>query len=985
MTRPNPDARRSPRRWFSPARLRRAAGTGCVAALVALPGCAGVGGGSRAEPDLTYLGDARPAEHIERGPRISYPAGVENDVRPLLGAGAPRTVADRARAEIWDLPLDAAVKLALEHSEILRTVAPRGNVTGTGFQTAALTNPDFAPSLFDPAISQTGVLFGNRGVEAALADFDANFTSSLLFDRSETLGNNPNFAGAGAPIGAAIGPGGGTGARTGVAAGGGAGGIGLGVGALTPGETITNTATYQSQLSKTLATGGNVAAFGNVNYLDSDPAFGLFPNNYTTNVGLRFTQPLLAGSGVEYTRIAGPRNPNFSAITGVNQGVTIARINEDVALLDFERNVRDLVKSVEDSYWNLYAAYRQYDIRLTARNSALRTWRDLSNRLEVENLGSDELAAAGGDGVRQVAFQQPGGVGGETTAVQLAQAESQYFSQKSLATQALNQIYAAEAELRRVMVLPVNDGRVIRPATEPVTAEFSPDWRASLTEALCHRPELRQQKFRVKSLELQLTAARSLLQPSLNFVSQAQVNGFGDDLIADEGDSGAFGTLADGDQTGWQLGLEFSAPIGFRQARLQVRNLEYRLTKARKVLAAQELDVSHQLADAFQQVALRHSTATSFFNQIGAARERVRLFEEQRQEGVVTTDLLLRAQTDLAAAEGSYFQEIVAYNQAQSLLQLSKGTLLPSHGVHLAEGMWTPQAYQQALRRAWERSHALPADFMEADPAPLAVPEDERACPVHLTNGLPPGANFVPRQVPTDYTPGPLPPPVPVPEPTPEEDAADRNGATRDGEPLSAPAPLPMNDAGAGDAAESDAEPNPEEERSPGDRKVPPSPPGDLDVEDILRGLDLNLPDDLLDPDAPLDDVDREARAPGEPLSAAEAVRRVRRERALGGWAPRAASTRVTPAAGVAPFVPPTPPVRPARTFTPPAPPAPAAPAPTAESGERKWRKIGKSRGLSIPVPRTPRFLAPNRVTPPAPAATEETPIPLGTWVTGEG
>ena len=650
----------------------------------------------------------------------------------------------------------------------------------------------------------------------------------------------------------------------------------------------------------------------------------------------------------------------------MNQGVTIARINEDISLLDFERNVRDLVKGVEDAYWNLYNAYRQYDTTLTARDQALEVWRTLKITDE-EGAGTPE---------------------------ELAQAESQYFSQRALATQSLNQIYASEAELRRVMVLPVNDGRVIRPATEPVTAEFTPDWRASLTEALCHRPELRQQKFRVKSLELQLTAARSLLQPSLNFVSQAQVNGFGDDLIADEDESSAFGTLADGDQTGWQLGLEFSAPIGFRQARLQVRNLEYRLTKARKVLAAQELDVSHQLADAFQQVALRHATSRYQFNQIGAAQNRVRILTDIDDAGAGEIDRLLRAQADLAAAEGSYFQEIVAYNQAQSLLQLSKGTLLPSHGVHLAEGMWTPRAYQQALRRAWERSHALPADYLDADPAPFAVPEDERACPVHLTNGLPPGAKFAPRQAPTDFTPGPLPPPVPVPEPSPEQDAADRDrdGEPRGGDPLSAPAPLPMNGGGAGDVAEPGPGEGsgPDEERSPGDRKAPPPAPDGLDVDDILRGLDLNLPDDLLDPDAPLDDADREARAPGEPLSAAEAVRRVRRARALGagGWARRTASTRITPAAAVAPSVPSVPPtaaVQPARTFTPPTPPASAAEeGERKETGERKWRKLGKRRGLSLPVPQTPRFLPPNRVAPPAPAAPEKSPIPLGTWVTGE-
>ena len=877
--------------------LRRFAGLGCGAAIAALPGCAALGVGDVAEPAVSYVGEADLVSYEERGPRISYAHGAENDVRPLLNAAPPRTVGQMAEADIWDLPLDAAVKLALEHSEILRTVAPRGNVVGTGFQTAALANPDFAPSLFDPAIAQTGVLFGGRSVEAALADFDASFTSSLRFNRSETLGNNAFFgAGAGGFGGGFGAPGAGGPGLPGTATGGAVGGgdASTPVGALVPGETATNTAAYQSQLAKTLATGGSVSAFSNVNYLNSDPAFGLFPSSYDTSVGLRFSQPLLAGSGVEYTRIAGPRNPGFSAITGVNQGVVIARINEDINLLDFERNVRDLVKSVEDAYWNLYDAYRQYDTRLTARNSALRTWRELEVARQV----------GGGD------------------VVQLAQAKSQYFSQRSLADQALNQIYAAEAELRRVMALPVNDGRVIRPATEPVTAEFTPDWRASLTEALCHRPELRQQKYRVKSLELQLTAAKSLTQPTLNFTSQYQVNGFGDDLIADSDESSAFGTLGDGNQTGWQLGLELSAPIGFRQARLQVRNLEYRLTKARAVLAAQELDVSHQLADAFQQVALRHATATGFFNQIGAARERVRLLEEQFDEGIVTTDLVLRAQADLATAEGSYFAEVVAYNQAQALLQLSKGTLLDTFGVELAEGKWTPRAYQQALRRAWERSHALPADYKRTDPAPFAVPEDERPCPA-----------FAPAPPANDYVPGPLPPPVPVPAPAPE-----RVPALAAPEP--APAPVPVDDEPAGPDAAPPADP----ERSPGDRVSPSDPvpglddldPLDLDVDDILEGLDLAPPDGETGGES------------GPTASAAEAVRHARRARLLNG--PRRAA--VIPASAERP--------------------APSETAPSRGDLGGGWKPLKR---------RAPAEPAESAVVPVA----AERPVTLGEWVGGEG
>ncbi|MFO1022100.1 MAG: hypothetical protein U0903_15620 [Planctomycetales bacterium] len=40
------------------------------------------------------------------------------------------------------------------------------------------------------------------------------------------------------------------------------------------------------------------------------------------------------------------------------------------------------------------------------------------------------------------------------------------------------------------------------------------------------------QKWNIKSLDLQLIAARSLTHPQVNFVSSYQVNGFGDKLLA---------------------------------------------------------------------------------------------------------------------------------------------------------------------------------------------------------------------------------------------------------------------------------------------------------------------------------------------------------------------------------------------------------------------------------------------------------------------
>ena len=71
---------------------------------------------------------------------------------------------------------------------------------------------------------------------------------------------------------------------------------------------------------------------------------------------------------------------------------------------------------------------------------------------------------------------------------------------------------------------------MIRPADEPITAELVPDWYSSLTEALTNRVELRRQKWNIKSLELQLRAARSLTRPRVDLVGSYGDNGYDTDL-----------------------------------------------------------------------------------------------------------------------------------------------------------------------------------------------------------------------------------------------------------------------------------------------------------------------------------------------------------------------------------------------------------------------------------------------------------------------
>jgi outer membrane protein TolC len=626
--------------------------------LVTIVGCI------ESKRPLHYLGEADLEYYKESATEIADPDLDFEMSADALGSEEPRTLLNARRDEIWELSLTEAIHVAMANSTIIRS---EGALSPTS---PRLSNPDTIPTIYDPAIQETGVLFGRRGVEAALSDFDTQFTTSMLWAKNETVQNNPFFGG-------------------------------------TPGSTLTqDSGQFRAGVSKQFATGGTFNIGHNWDYSGVNSTATLFPSSYVGTLGASYRHPLLAGSGVEFTRIAGPIRRNFGAITGVSQGVTIARINQDLSLADFEMSVRNLLFDVEKMYWDLYLAYRLYDAAITARNSALRSWREAKH-----------LRTAGG------------GRKGFKNADE-AQARDQYFLTRTEVEKTLSTIYTEELELRRLLGLPVNDGRVIRPAEEPTSALFVPDWRTSVAEALTRRTELRKQKWNIKSLSLQLRAARGLVRPKLDFVSNYRVNAFGDRLFGSndkdgltlQGHRSAYESLSQGNQTGWNMGFEFSMPLGFRSAEAQVRNYELRLAKARDVLASMELDISHEIASVMQFLALRYKTAKSSHNRRVAALERVKLFTRELEAGTVTLDEVLRAQASVAQAERDYYTSLVEYNKEIALYQFRKGTMLDHYNVHLAEGGWSREAYQDALRRAWSRSYAIDSKIHHTEPEGFAIP-----------------------------------------------------------------------------------------------------------------------------------------------------------------------------------------------------------------------------------------------------------------------
>ncbi|MFV1964811.1 MAG: TolC family protein [Pirellulaceae bacterium] len=498
-----------------------------------------------------------------------------------------------------------------------------------------VTSPAAARTVYDPALQE---LDPRNGVEAALSAFDAQFATSLILNQNERKFNNFFFGGGAAQF-------------------------------------LQNTAAFNAEIAKTSATGTRYA-FRNITDNDRNTVFvNRFASVYDTVFELEVRHPLMQGAGVEFNRIAGP-----NATPGNYNGVVLARLNTDVTLASFEASVRDLVRDVETAYWGLYFAYRDLDAKKQARNWARVIWQKQQQRIDAGRGRRDDEALA-----RQ----------------QYYEFQARLENSLSGTTAGGVGLLTAERTLRRLLGLPPVDGKLLRPATEPFMAEIAFDWNDALDQALTRRVELRQQHWSIRRSELEVIAAENLRRPRLDIVARYGWRGFGDDLFGDPGtpEGSAFRDLYGGDLQEWQLGVEFTTPIGNRIGHLAVRHAELKLAREKAVLREQERHIAHELAAAFTELDRAYAVTRSAFNSLSAAMEQISLLE--LREGITEGPFfLLDAQNRATDSAVAYHRSVMDYNLALLSLEYVRGTLLDDMRVSLAEGPWSEYAHYAAAKQS---------------------------------------------------------------------------------------------------------------------------------------------------------------------------------------------------------------------------------------------------------------------------------------------
>jgi outer membrane protein TolC len=613
--------------------------------------------------DGKILGKGDLSHYVNVATEIEYPDVDSMPLDEVTGAQAPLTISNSENFDVLDMTLEEVTRITLTNSKVIRQLGGRISDSGSNI---AVSTPETlqngagnAVTTYDPALVEsgngtgTGSPFSGTGVESALSEFDAQLDASATWQNVDRPQNvDPN-------------------------------GFAEEFIAVNSRQDLGN---YSVGLNKIAANGTTFGIRNNTIYTSSNQPSRLSTSDWLTNVEASFNQPLLQGAGTQYNRIAGPQDFQQAAAGVANQidGVIIARIRYDIALADFEEGVRNLMRDVEDAYWELYFAYRDLDARKIGRDSALETWRKVK------------------------ALKGVGTQGGE--ADKEAQARSQYFLFRAQVEAALTNVFRIENRLRYMMGLAATDGRLIRPIDEPTTAKIDFDWISVHLEALSRRTEIRNQKWQIKRRELELIATKNNLLPRLDAGGTYRWLGAGKDLINSEGNgnpfelgSSAWDILESGRFQEWQLGVQFSMPLGFRNALAGVRHHQLLLARERAVLEDLELEVSHQLTDAIRDIDFNFQNTQTNFNRRVASQDEVDAVKTVYESGRVPIDLLLDAQRRRAEAESAYYRSLVDYNRAIMRVHFRKGSLLEYNGVYLAEGPWPGKAHFDALRRARHR------------------------------------------------------------------------------------------------------------------------------------------------------------------------------------------------------------------------------------------------------------------------------------------
>ena len=362
-----------------------------------------------------------------------------------------------------------------------------------------------------------------------------------------------------------------------------------------------------------------------------------------------------SGSAVEF----GLNQPFLrGAGTRVNMApIVIARIDTERSFFQLKDSLQEMVSSVIRGYWGLVFARTQLWTREQQTTQAEYTY-------EFLNAGAKTGRADLGDTAQ--------------AAVSLANFRASLIG-------AQGELLDREAAFRNVLgLLPVGNQHFV-PATAPQRDRVEPVWEALIATAEQNRPDIIELKLIREADRQRRIISNNQALPQLDATALYRWNGL-------QGTTPIGTTISTqgGQFTDWQLGVNFSVPLGLRSERAALRRIELILARDNANIRQRMHAISHDLAQSVRNLDQFYAQYEAFRKVREASRTNLnRIFAVFDVGGLPTERIIfldvLQAITDWGNAVSSEAASLTQYNSELANLERQLGTILDNHAIRFYE------------------------------------------------------------------------------------------------------------------------------------------------------------------------------------------------------------------------------------------------------------------------------------------------------------
>ena len=222
----------------------------------------------------------------------------------------------------------------------------------------------------------------------------------------------------------------------------------------------------------------------------------------------------------------------------------------------------------------------------------------------------------------------------------VAQAKEQLFFFRDRVEEATRDLMKGERALRYLCGIPAADERMIRPVDKPSPARVQYDWESLLQRTLRDTPEIRRVRGQIERIEDKENSPETLTNEA-----------------------------------------------GNRLERARARSIQLQMARAQAILNDTEIELSHSLTEAVQNVNASYQLANTAEMQELTARNQVGDLQTAFENEEVPLDFLLDAHRRHADALVAYHRSLTQFEMSQVEVSSRSGSLLADRNINLCSNL----------------------------------------------------------------------------------------------------------------------------------------------------------------------------------------------------------------------------------------------------------------------------------------------------------